>query len=341
MQRTCKAPIRAILAFAAVAVSGLAVAAPTPGPTSVRVSTHGLLANAAVVPLGTLTTADAQPGEEYVFTKDVLGNHGGADSVAFAVSYLRGTPFAASVTAPNEFPQQTSPFVGGIAEVEINKTFRKETDARLLFTYTDLAFQLGWEKEFGIKCPVGDEGCQFAGWDFVVDVWRVGNNTPVWTDHFYVEVESRGDAQNKLGYDIHRDGSSVGYRLIGTAGQYGVDLSIFPNFSIEADLSGIAVDEVFVVSSWLRLTAYDRGGHLAPGRIVMARAWDPLTLAGGPRIEAVNLTPWEAIPQAAPEPTTLALAVVGLLLGSGVARRRRQNRSPCPRGLALGAQPGR
>jgi hypothetical protein len=224
-----------------------------------------------------LTDADAPPDADFITLTREVGDSPPGTAAISAGAFLVGSPFAASAASPSNFPTPTSEFIGSVAEVNILRTFRKDSDNNPRFIFTDLAFQLGWETEFGVKCPVGIAECQSADFSHLVRVWDGVSDQPVWTGLTVTSVRTQGDSFANPGYGV----SPVALPLTGTIGRAGADICLASPFEVEVDISGIGSGELFIVESVLTVMAKDRGSHLGPGRYVRVRAWDPFDLDSG------------------------------------------------------------
>jgi len=119
--------------------------------------------------------------------------------------------------------------------------------------------QLGWEKEFGLECPVGDDECQRAVFFSQVDIFNGIDSQPVWTTINQIEAFSFGGPRDNPGYRARINST---FQFSGTVGQTGIDLNTpIPNF-IDLDLSDIAAGRLFTVQHTLIVYAFDRALHL-------------------------------------------------------------------------------
>lgn len=317
---------RAALLLSLLAAATLARAAIIPGPATIDLYTFGVLNDLSTIQLDHKTQADAA-GKDYVEISSKVGDYApGVNATASGGSFLIGTPFAASATAPRNFPSVTSPYIGGVTQVKVFRSFRKDSEqSAARFIFTDMQFELAWESEFGAKCPPNDDRCQQAYIQHEVKVWNATGDTPVNSSINGLLFHSVGNSTTSPGYAAQLIGDTKGISLTGTITRTGVDVSLppFVPFVIEVDLSGIGQDELFTLEYELEVVAMDFGSHIGPGRRVFASAWDPLALenGNGTQLQFSGLTPWEELTRTAvPLPPTLALLTLGL--ACAVASRR-------------------
>lgn len=317
---------RATLLLSFLATATMVRAAIIPGPPTIDLYTFGVLSDLSQIQLDHKTQADAG-GREYVDISSRVGDFSpGVSASASGGSFLIGTPFAASATAPRNFPSVTSPYIGGVSEVTVFRSFRKDADQPTArFVFTDLQFALGWEPEFRVKCPPNDERCQQANILHEVKVWNATGDTPVNSSREGLIVYSVGDSTRNPGYVVQAIGPPRAIALTGTITRTGANVSLppFVPYVIEVDLSGIGQGELFTLEYTLEVTALDFGSHIGPGRQVFASAWDPLALesGNGAQLQFSGLTPWENLAgTAVPLPSSLALLMLGL--AGAVASRR-------------------
>jgi hypothetical protein len=308
-------------------------APPTAGPAQVDLFTYGytMLGRQAVhSPLAHADELSPQV-QGYLVLESILGsNSAGGDANVLAASSPDGRWFFATAQAPQRFSNPNTPFVGGAAEVLVTRTFRKESDTdELWFSYSNIYLQGGWEKEFGTKCPPGDEHCQWGNFASTVQVWAMTGSDPLWQVDNELEVYSIGNSSTDPGYSAQRKGS-FGY--IGYVNRYGFELQNPKplNSSIQVDLSRVGVGELFVVTHQLWVAAVDTASHVAPGRNVEVDATDPLSFSFGNTLNYKGLTPWESLvaqpPAVVPEPSAALLLATSLLPLVAMQRRRARQR---------------
>lgn len=284
----------------------------THGPTAFTLTSYGWTQDGPGGLLGQKTEADRKPDSDWVEQKVVIGPSNGSVAELNAIIRNDGRMFGASAESPDNFPTRLSAFIGGGAQVQVRNTFRKDSDAYdLSYVFSSIKFQLGWEKEFGLECPPGDDRCQQAVLFSQVDVYNGIDSQPVWTKINWVEVFSDGGPSNNPGYNV-RFSDDTDFQFWGTVGQTGIDMyTLDPQF-IDVDLSAIDAESLFTVQHTLTVYTYDRASHLAPGRTTKVFAFDPLTGGGGAELRYGGLTPWEELAGSVPSPATWMLVLPAL-----------------------------
>ena len=305
----------ALAMFLLIAREACAMPVVVHGPTTFTIASYGWTQDETLPPgilLGQKTEADRKPDSDWVEQKVVIGPSGGSVAEANAIIRNDGRQFGVAAESPDNFPTPQSAFIGGGAQVQVRNTFRKDSDAYdLSYVFSSIKFQLGWEKEFGLECPPGDDRCQQAVLFSQVDVYNGIDSQPVWSKINRVEVYSFGGPSNNPGYSWTCT-SDCDFQFVGTVGQTGIDMyTIDPQF-IDVDLSAIDEEALFTVQHTLTVYTFDRASHLAPGRTTKVFAFDPLTGAGGTELRYGGLTPWEELAGSVPLPATWLLVLPAL-----------------------------
>jgi hypothetical protein len=240
-----------------------------------------------------------------------------------------GITYGDIVQAPNQNRRLIEPVLGrgGVVEVEVRHLLRRTEElASVRYIFSGFTVTVGYDPEFGPRCPPGEFSCMDAGWSSTARLYKIGSAEDPEVLLAEQAFEARVGTDFSNGFEAY--GEVPGSFLLDVVdGPYGASITT-PQPEIpqpgtqnagfaSLPLDGIEIDEVFAVYFTLTAWAYDGGSDVGLGRKAFAFVRDPLDAGSGVTLEFTGIES-AAVPLPA-SAWLLATAVLAALRG----RRRR------------------
>lgn len=277
-----------------------------------------------------VNTSEGGGDDTFSIAADFGSGGGGAGSAR-----VDAARYWASVYAPNNHRQPVLSH-GGNVKIYLEQGFRKlADDARLWSVFSGFTARVGYDREFGGRCPPGQEDCLQAGWTWTAEVYDSDQNLTYGATRFATVSSNPNSSSGFVFTELLSD-----FLLDIQSGPNGITLSTPPSGNVfvcncmvvPLELNEIAVGEHFEVRFTLEAWAFDGASDSAPGRYAHVFVSDPQDGDLGVGMRSNGLLALQpGTPAQVPAPATLWLLLPGAAwIASWRRRKGCGERSPQP-----------